>query len=91
MSYRDMNRRLEELEAKREQQERAEYQAWLDSLSDEELEVVAAEARERDPVAHAAVEAMSDEDLDRLWAGTMPDAEVQQHLQRAQERTNAAP
>ncbi len=89
MSYRDMARRLEELEAKHRQQERAAHQAWVDSLSDEELDRYVAEAHERDPVGSAAFDALSDEDLDRLCAGTMPDAEWQQHLQRAEERINA--
>ena len=89
MSYRDMPRRLEELEARRDQQERAAQQVWLDSLSDEELEVLAAEATERDPVGSAAVQALSFEDLERLVEGKMPDAEWQQHLARAQEHINA--
>ena len=90
MTYRDMARRLEELEAKRDQQERAERQAWVDSLSDEELDRYVAEAHERDPVGSAALDAMSDEDLDRLCDGTMPDAEWEQHLRRAQERITGA-
>ncbi len=86
MSYKQMSRRLEELEAKREQQERAAHQAWLESLSFEELERHVAKIAERDPVGSAAIEAMSEADLERLAAGTMADAEWQQHLQRAQER-----
>ena len=90
MSYRDMQRRLEELEAKRAEQERAERQAWLESLSHAELEAWCADFAERDPVGNAAVDAMSIPDLERLAAGRMPDAEWQQHLERAQERINAA-
>ena len=83
MGYRDMARRLEELEAKRAEQERAEQQAWVDSLSDEDLDRYVADYAERDPVGNAAVEALSEADLERLAAGTMPDAEWQQHLERA--------
>ena len=87
---RGYQKRLEQLEAKRAEQERAEHQAWVESLSDAELDALIAEEAERDPVTHAAVEALSDADLERLDAGTMPNAEWQQHLQRAQERLNAA-
>ena len=86
MSYRDMQKRLEQLEVKREQQERAEYQAWVESLSNEEIERLVAEITDRDPVGYATMDALSDADLERLHAGTMPDAEWEQHRERAQER-----
>ncbi len=76
MSYKQMDRRLVDLE----RAAAAKHQAWLESLSYEELEVLAAEAAERDPVSSAAVDALSEADLERLAAGTMPDAEWQQHL-----------
>ena len=85
-----MQKRLEQLEARREQQERAEYQAWVESLSDEDLERLVADITERDPGGYAAMDALSDADLERLDAGTMPNAECQQHRERAQERLNAA-
>ena len=87
MSYRTMARRLEELEAKREQQERAEYQAWAESLSDAELEAL---LEERVPGFVVAYEALSDADRERLVEGTMTEAEWQQHLQQARLRQAAA-
>ncbi len=86
MSYKQMQRRLEELEAKRAEQERAAQRAWVENLSEAELEAWCADYAERDPVGNAAVEALSEADLERLAAGTMPDAEWQQHLERARER-----
>ncbi len=86
MSYREMQRRLEQLEATREQQERAAQRAWAESLSFEELERLVADYAARDPVGKAAADAMSMPDLDRLVEGKMPDAEWEQHLERAQER-----
>ncbi|HZG68587.1 MAG TPA: hypothetical protein VEZ12_17720 [Herpetosiphonaceae bacterium] len=90
MSYKQMQRRLEELEAKRAEQERAESQAWVESLSHAELEAWCADFAERDPASAAAFEAMSEEELDRAAAGRMSEAEWQQHLERAQERIDAA-
>ncbi len=86
MTYREMARRLEQLEAKRAEQERAEQRAWIESLSDEDFDRYVADIAERDPVGYAAFEAMSDEDLDRACDGRMSEAEWQQHLARAQER-----
>ncbi len=86
MSYKQMDRRLVDLE----RAAAAKYQAWLDSLSDEELERYVADCAERDPVGHVAFEAMSDEELDRACDGRMSEAEWQQHREQAQERTNAA-
>ena len=76
-----MVRRLEELEARREQQERAELRAWAEALSDAELE---AQLEERMPGFVVAYEALSDADRERLIDGRMPDAEFEQHRQRAQ-------
>jgi hypothetical protein len=86
MSYREMQKRLEYLESQQAQQQRAEAQAWVDSLTDEELEVEAAEAAQRDPVSAAAIDALSDADFDRLADGTMSEAEWQQHLRHTEER-----
>lgn len=82
-----MQRRLEELESKREQQERVEQRVWLDSLSDVELDALCADL---DPVMKAAVEALSDVDLDRLINGKMPTAEWEVHRRQAQEQRSVS-
>ena len=86
MSYRDMQKRLEQLESTREQQERAEHQAWVESLSDTELDAWCADYAERDSVGYATFEALSEEDLDRACDGRMSDAEWQAHRRQAQEQ-----
>ncbi len=86
MSYRDMQRRLVDLE----RAAAAKQRAWIESLSDEDFDRYVADIAERDPVGYAAFEAMSDEELDRACDGRMSEAEWQQHLARAQERINAA-
>ncbi len=87
MSYKQMERRLADLEEAARAQERAR----VASLSLDELDAEIAEFADRDPVGYAAAEAMSEDELDRLCNGKMPAAEWQQHLERAQERINAAP
>ncbi len=86
MSYKQMERRLADLEEAARAQERAR----VASLSADELDAAIADFAERDPVGYAAVEAMSAGDLDRLCDGKMLEAEWEQHLARAQERINAA-
>ncbi len=88
MSYKQMERRLADLE----EAAAAKQRARLASLSDDELDALIADM---DPQARAVLDAvadaLSDEDLDRYLDGRMPDAEWRQHLERAQERINAAP
>jgi hypothetical protein len=84
-----MERRLADLEQTAAANHQAALQAWVDSLTDDELDALLAEDTARDPVRAAAMDALSDEDLERLGDGKMLDAEWQQHLQRAQERINA--
>ena len=85
MSYKQIERRLVDLE----QAARSQQQARIESMSEAELDALIADYAERDPVGNAAVEAMSAGDLDRLCDGKMPTAEWEQHRARAQERLNA--
>jgi hypothetical protein len=90
MSYREMQKRLKELEVNREQQERAKALAWARSLSDDELEAWCADYAEREPVAAAAFESMSDEDIDRACDGQMSSEEFNSRVLQARARLIAA-
>jgi transposase-like protein len=71
MSYKSIARRLEVLEAEASRRE----QAWLEALTNEELEAHLA-TYPPDPELEAAVEALSDEDLKRAVAGKLSIEEV---------------
>ena len=86
MSYKQIERRLVDLE----RAAAAKQRAWIESLSDEDFDRYVADIAERDPVGYAAFEAMSDEDLDRACDGRMSEAEWDRILQQAKERINAA-
>ena len=79
MSYKQMERRLAELEQMAQDRQRA----WLASLSDAEFDAL---LEERWPGFALVIDALSDADRERLWDGTMSAAEFEQHRQRAQER-----
>lgn len=66
MNIKDVDRRLARLESE------ARHQVWaeLEALSDQELGSLLA-ARPPDPEFEAAVRALSDDDLDRTWAGLL--------------------
>lgn len=79
MSYKQMDRRLADLE----REAAAKQQAWVESLSDAELDAL---LDERWPGFAVAYDTLSDADRDRLSDGKMPDAEWAEHLARAPQR-----
>jgi hypothetical protein len=83
MSYRDMQRRLEQLEATRAEQERGAQRAWLESLSDADL---LAHIEKQRPGFTLVEDALNEAEWDRLCAGAMSDAEWLQVRQRAHSR-----
>ena len=67
MSYSKMDRRLVELEREAEQAAERAYTTWIENLSLPDLEALCA-AYEPDPAHQAALEAMSDAELEHLIA-----------------------
>ena len=78
-----MERRLVDLE----REGAAKHQAWIESLSDAELDALLDEQR---PGFTLVEDALSEAEWDRLCDGTMSEAEWERILQQAQERSNAA-
>ncbi len=70
MSYKSMAKRLDVLEAEASQRHRA----WLEALSDEELEALIATSPP-DPEMEVTIRALSDEDLERALAGKLSEEE----------------
>ncbi len=83
MSYKQMERRLVDLE----QAAAAKQRAWIESLSDAELDALLEEQR---PGFTLVCDALSEAEWDRVCDGTMSEAEWQQVQQQAQKRINAA-
>jgi hypothetical protein len=71
MSYKEIAGRLAELE----DQAPAKTQAELEALTEEELDALIA-AQPPDPEFEAAVETLSEADLDRALAGTLSGQEI---------------
>lgn len=73
MSFKDVDRRLALLERQVVVKDRAS----LEALTDEELDALLA-ARPPDPEFEAAVRSLSDDDLDRAWAGILNEETIYQ-------------
>jgi hypothetical protein len=69
MRYREVERRLEQLEAEARRQE----QKWLESLSDEELEALCAAAP---PELRAAFDAMTDDEIEQAVRDDLDEDEI---------------
>ena len=80
MNAKAIGRRL----ARLEQDARARQTAWVMSLSDDEFDAF---YKAIPPDEWAAFDAMTDDELERLAAGRMPNVEWQRRLQDAR-RTN---
>jgi hypothetical protein len=80
MNTKAIGRRL----ARLEQDARARQTAWVLSLTDDELDAF---LQRIPPDEWAAYEAMTDDELERMANGRMPNAEWQRRLQDAR-RTN---
>ncbi len=69
MSYKTMARRLAELEQQRE----ADDLRWLESLTDAEIEAMCADTPSE---VTAAIQALSDYDLERAQRGLLSEADI---------------
>ncbi len=78
MNYKAIGRRL----ARLEQDARARQTAWLETLTDDELDAF---CKAIPPDEQAAFDAMTDDELERLTAGRMPEAEWQRRLHQARQ------
>ena len=78
MNAKAIGRRL----ARLEQDTRARQTAWVMSLSDDEFDAF---LQRIPPDERAAYDAMTDDELERMANGRMPNAEWQRHLHRARQ------
>jgi hypothetical protein len=81
MNYKAIGRRL----ARLEQDARVRQKTWVNSLSDAELDAL---CKDTPADKQAAFDAMTDDDLERLASGRMPEAEWRRRLQDANRDLN---
>ncbi len=102
MSYKQMERRLAVIEQEAAKAAEQAYTTWIESLSEAEIDALCAANAERNPEGQAALEAMSEAELEHAIATSRMSArewdmallqgrELIAVLHASQERINAAP